>query len=356
MKRTNTSCAGSMACPDRRWRVGRKNPAAIEDSLAAHTKAIQLIRGNQAKAIVLRECSVHATFFSAVLADMPVAAEAWTTEARRRFGLLQQNALVPSALPPGHNSLGKWMQVPSWSFCPCCGLRSTEAPLAPGWRKNVRLQVEKACKGGCDPSPEQLDSVSPEDQDVARTRRLMAYMVPQACHWNDLVEELLGFASFHAAALLPQIDWSALAILDFKVDYTTRRGGRASITSKQKQSLVRGVWKHTDVETAFPGEGERRAFAWLMTNNETYKKWVLHHKALLDAATPGDNSWRYIRTAELLLHSPGLEVAARPWLYPRQFLRRHRHQGPPEWPRPAPARLDAKLAHKCPPQAPQPRR
>ena len=145
----------------------------------------------------------------------------------------------------------------------------------------------------------------------------MAYMVPQACHWNSLLEDLLGFAVPNAAALLPQVDWSSLAVLDFKVDYATRRGGRASITSRQKQSLVRGVWNARDVEAALPGDGERRAFAWLMANNTTYKKWVLHHKALLAAAPPGDNSWRYIRTAQLLLQSPGLEVAARPWMYPR---------------------------------------
>lgn len=54
-----------------------------------------------------------------------------------------------------------------------------------------------------------------------------------------------------------------------------------------------------------------------MENNATYKQWMLHRKEVLAAATSGDNTWRYIRTAELLLHSPGLEVAARPWLYPR---------------------------------------
>ena len=182
--------------------------------------------------------------------------------------------------------------------------------------KERRCQVEKSCRGGCDRSPEELETQQ-GDRELPRSRKLLAYMVPQACHWNDLIDDILGFAGWNAAALLPQIDWSSLSVVDFKVDYATRRGGRASVTSRQKQSLVRGVWNAGDVEAALPGEGERRAFAWLMANNETYKKWVLHHKALLAAAPPGDDSWRYVRTAQLLLQSPGLEVAARPWMYPR---------------------------------------
>ena len=116
------------------------------------------------------------------------------------------------------------------------------------------------------------------------------------------------------------IDWKSLAALELKVEYITRSGGQATITSKQKRSLVRGIWKLVDVESQLPSPLEVRAFEWLMANNTTYHDWVLHHRNLLAQATPHDTSWRHIPTAELLLHSPGLEVAARPWLYPHPAM------------------------------------
>lgn len=79
-----------------RW---QNNPARIEASLAAHTKAIVLIRNGKTRADVRRECSVGSAFHAAVRSDAPVAAEAWKTEACRRFGLLHQSPGAPQALP-----------------------------------------------------------------------------------------------------------------------------------------------------------------------------------------------------------------------------------------------------------------
>ena len=117
-----------------RW---QNDPAAIEHSLADHTKAISLIHRGRTQAAVLTECAVHTAFLSAVLEDVPAAANSWKAEAARRFGLLQAGATTPGALQVGLGPLGQWMQVPSWSLCPRCGLRSTEAPVTPGWRRNA---------------------------------------------------------------------------------------------------------------------------------------------------------------------------------------------------------------------------
>jgi len=309
--------AKEFGVPQRTLAHWQQAPRAIEESLASHLEAIRLILAGHTRQSVVETCGVHESFYGAVRRDAPLAAQAWKAEAVQTFGLLQAAGREPRNFPTGLDVLGQWMQVPSWSFCPNCGLRSVEAPMAPGWRFRGKAQVEKLCTNGCDHSPVELETPWTEEQPRPRTRKLMAYITPQAVHWDELRAHLPDLGARLPNTVLPQIDWAALAPLELKVNYTTRRGGRASITSKQKQSLVRGIWKASDVEAALASDGERRAFAWLMTNNETYKKWVLHHKALLAAATSADNSWRYIRTAELLLHSPGLEVAARPWLYPR---------------------------------------
>ena len=316
-EKTQPDLADEFSVPLRTLQRWRKAPGPVEDALAAHVEAVRMVFAGHTRQAVLDQCGVATTFFAAVLREAPLAAQAWKAEAARSFSLQQAPAQVPRALPAGFDALGKWMQVPSWSFCPHCGLRSTEAPVAPCWRRHGKAAVEKICKGGCDRNPDELETEGDGEQARPRTRKLLAYVTPQASYWGPLKACLADAAACPPHAILPQLDWSALALLELKVDYQTKRGGRASVTSKQKQSLVRGVWKARDVEETLVSEGLQRAFAWLMANNETYKGWVLHHKALLAAAAPGDNSWRYIRTAQLLLHSHGLEVAARPWLYPR---------------------------------------
>ena len=133
-----------------RW---QNDPAAIEHSLADHTKAISLIHRGQTQAAVLTECAVRTTFLGAVLEDVPAAANSWRAEAARRFGLLQAGATTPGALQVGLGPLGQWMQVPSWSFCPRCGLRSTEAPVTPRVAKERPLSGGEILSGRLRPQP-----------------------------------------------------------------------------------------------------------------------------------------------------------------------------------------------------------
>jgi hypothetical protein len=61
----------------------------------------------------------------------------------------------------------------------------------------------------------------------------------------------------------------------------------------------------------------RAAFEWLLKYNETYSGFVEQHRALLQVpAAEREEGWFVIKTAQLLLRMPGVEVAARPWLYP----------------------------------------
>ena len=52
-----------------------------------------------------------------------------------------------------------------------------------------------------------------------------------------------------------------------------------------------------------------------MQHNDTYRHYITKHNVLCEQKEKAED-WFVIKTAELLLHSPGIEVAARPWLYP----------------------------------------
>ena len=67
----------------------------------------------------------------------------------------------------------------------------------------------------------------------------------------------------------------------------------------------------------------KAAFQFLMGDcgNPIYKEYVRQHELILEAHDGEDpKTWRWTPTHELLLSSPGIEVAARPWLYPELHL------------------------------------
>ena len=87
------------------------------------------------------------------------------------------------------------------------------------------------------------------------------------------------------------------------------------MTSRQKPTVIRASWKPSLPTEALRSEAGRRAYEWLCSNNTTYEFFVEKHKAVLRSQAAGE-AHLWIPPAELLLGLPGLEVAARPWLYP----------------------------------------
>ena len=174
--------------------------------------------------------------------------------------------------------------------------------------------VQRTCPHGCDKHPLELQQ---RQHQPHQSRRLKAYVTPQASHWNAWVAHIAPEAP--AGTPLHQVltkeERRALAPLAFKIEYKNRRGGNAEITSKQKKTLTRARWNAEPVEQTLPSPAAQRALQWLMDNNSTYRFYVNKHKMLLQEGriAPG-NLW--ILTAELLLNMPGAEVAACPWLYP----------------------------------------
>ena len=207
-----------------------------------------------------------------------------------------------------------WIRTPSWTFCQSCGRREPQPNVAWHWEKKPVTCVQRTCPHGCDKHPLELQQ---RQHQPHQSRRLKAYVTPQASHWNAWVAHIAPEAP--AGTPLHQVltkeERRALAPLAFKIEYKNRRGGNAEITSKQKKTLTRARWNAEPVEQTLPSPAAQRAFQWLMDNNSTYRFYVNKHKMLLQEGriAPG-NLW--ILTAELLLNMPGAEVAACPWLYP----------------------------------------
>ena len=84
----------------------------------------------------------------------------------------------------------------------------------------------------------------------------------------------------------------------------------------KKPGIVRGRWKDKAMKDRDMTARARAAYEWLMENNATYAHWQRKHE---DATLKGpDAAHGYVfHTWNLLLHSPGVEVAAFPLLYPQ---------------------------------------
>ena len=142
------------------------------------------------------------------------------------------------------------------------------------WRdRGEKVVSSKGCAKGCDLSPEELERAIPEEEQAEyhkKQKHLMAYVTPQEKHWDEFKryvcqadsEEDVSWERFWEE--LPRGEWPSLALLDFKVDYRTTRGGKAPITSRKKTSIVKGIWKPYDVEQRLPSDACRRAFQFLV--------------------------------------------------------------------------------------------
>ncbi|CAJ1386098.1 unnamed protein product [Effrenium voratum] len=184
----------------------------------------------------------------------------------------------------------------------------------PHWRA-----VERSCKGGCDPAPASLEAapVTPEENQLRQ--KPQAHTTRQASHWAAFADAAAGAANVSWQAFqgaLPAAELASLSLLEIKIDYATRRGGSASITSQQKKSLTRAVWKASDVEGQLPSPGAP-GLQLPLRAQPFYRALLARHRGLLaEHRASADQSWRGVPAAELLLNLPGVEVAARPWLYP----------------------------------------
>ncbi len=85
----------------------------------------------------------------------------------------------------------------------------------------------------------------------------------------------------------------------------------------QKKSVIRAEYKAEAVVQSLGTARARAAYHWLVANNPTYAWYTQEHLRVLAARQLYPDTPLYIGTSQLLLFSPGIEVAARPVLYAR---------------------------------------
>ena len=217
----------------------------------------------------------------------------------------------------------QWISVASWTMCPSCGRRRPDGELSADWAKHRGSTiVYRKCGGGCDLAPAVLNTslgvnsddmgekqVKPKDDGTSKV-----YVTPAIEHWTVLGAD----GEYISSGLLDLTldEASLLAPLDLKCDYSIIRGGKASTSDKKKTAVIRAPWRNSNVEMEVQDNAKVFAcYQWLMGHNSTYRHYIRVHDKVLAGIESG-TSHQWILTAELSLKMPGVEVAARPWLYP----------------------------------------
>ena len=232
----------------------------------------------------------------------------WDEEFQHSFAITFRRPAkrtLPDLPVDDHN--GRWLLHGAWTFCPSCGRRRPRTQTA-------TLALSRSavlCSPACDTTATAL--LAPPQCGLTRVK-LEGYVTPLPSYWQPWLS-CIGKEGLPMTQLVSSDELRDLAVLDIKVEFRSRRGGHADICSKQKRTVVRGRWRPISLYEITRSDAAARAFSWLLENNSTYSRWVQHHSELVRGHGAADN-WREIPTAELLLASPGIEVAARPWLYP----------------------------------------
>ena len=249
--------------------------------------------------------------------DLGSARDAWIAEFANAFSITDEMPSVshwPTKFSAKQTAWleEQWIAEASWIFCPFCGRRRPLGQLVRAWTTRGRLAVEQPCRPYCDLRPEVLQKdVRPAQgaEKKKKAAKLEAYVTPNKEDWPAV------FLTPDGAPALNAAERASLSLVLLDATYNSARGGDAPVTSKKKLAVIKATWREDDVEAALPTERARNAFAWLVEHNPTYREY-LQQQRRARADRGEDRGWRIIRTAQLLLNMPGIEVAARPWLYP----------------------------------------
>jgi len=85
----------------------------------------------------------------------------------------------------------------------------------------------------------------------------------------------------------------------------------------KKLGISRAAWKAPNMRARDLTPKARAAYEWLLQHNATYADWHKKHEDIMQKGPHPQNGYVF-QTWNLLLHSPGIEVAAFPLLYPQQ--------------------------------------
>jgi hypothetical protein len=233
---------------------------------------------------------------------------AWAEEAKNHFSILGKERAKGKKWKPVEEErdafrMKEWMRHGCMKFCPDCGLQGEQTLKAEWWKKG-EAAVRVKCKE-CDKSLDDLEKEEPAKAQHKAVKDPRPYWTPKAEDWPEELRDLSAE------------DRRKLMLVHLEVDTKMVKNGKTE--SRRKAGVIRAKWKKAPVETTVGASGRaRRAFDWLMRNNETYRRYEKEQRELARAnADATDGKWRTILTAQLLMNMGGIEVAARPWLYPR---------------------------------------
>ena len=163
--------------------------------------------------------------------------------------------------------------------------------------------------------------------------KLKCYTTPKETDWPVYIDGRFCYAHEHqapvgrrlqrkVAPLVSMLDLTLAEAISLQIVdlYPPPEQRKKRWTHLHKKEVIRAEWRRTIVRTKAASAGVRAlaAYDWLVANNPTYASWIQQHTEQLDAMERKveDTTW-YIKTCQLLLFSPGIEVAARPVLYAR---------------------------------------
>ena len=103
------------------------------------------------------------------------------------------------------------------------------------------------------------------------------------------------------------------------MDLKQERGNKtaARTYTPKKWGISRAEWQRTSIAPDQRTAKLCKAYEWLRAKNTTYDVWIEKHEKELAEQSRYSVPKYWIRTSELLLKVPGVEVAAFPILYPR---------------------------------------
>jgi len=221
-----------------------------------------------------------------------------------------------------------WCQFCSWSFCPYCHRRRPEGPPD---IENIQLQrklVKYKCHcGTCSQEAEVLSSRKVRQWQTTDTGLLRSvkletsalYVTPKLEDWPCYVGgkyDLNGEGE--SMAYLTVEEARSLELVMIWCDMKQERGRtrNAGTYNWKKLGISRAKWKEPSMDARQLTPKARSAYEWLMNHNATYAAWQKKHEDAMRAGPHLQHGYVF-QTWDLLLHSPGIEVAAFPALYPQ---------------------------------------
>ena len=334
----------------RSYRAVRKRPAAVVgvDTLSAlYSHAARLrawIDEGLDDGAIVRE--LHASL--GLRCTIPLVAkfrarEIAAVDIQRAWQTYKASMFQPSAYEPEpeHDrelsrggALLDWITMTSWTYCEQCGRRRPNTALSE-LSCPALLTPQVACAHkrnffGCCAKPSDAHThVSAEDRgrvELEQFKTREAYVCPRRQDWPVHDEADGRFVTSRgpddprpSLLDLPADEASRLQLVDLYCDFRRQRGqrqGRAPVFNYKKLSVIRAEWRRARVDDTMTTDMGRAALRWFKQDHPTYARlYAQHLKVLADHARDASLPW-YIITPRLLLDMDGVEVAARPILYP----------------------------------------